>query len=554
MLNQQLLSPGCVVAKYTPQRLPQYKGNPLVEALPPSLSEEQLYQALCIKPDFAAEQRTWTVEERLQMLEGLRTFLVPMARHIELARSLDAMLRAGYVGRAPRTPEHTQRYQAIYDRKQVGTASAERLLESPGQISALLMGISGMGKTTMVKHWFSLMPQVIFHRELNVYQVTHLHVEMPSDGSSIKGLAHGILNQIDKLIPGANYYETYAARGKPGADTLMRSVARVLNMHHVGFLVADEIQNLANSHKSKQTVMTELVSACNELGLPILFIGTNKAEKVFSLDFRQSRRASGRGISEWSQLAPSSNPNEVDEWDDFLTVLWTYQWVRKPVVLDAQFRTLMHHYSQGVLDVAIKLFASAQARAMLDGSEAITPGILEDVYKKELRLLHPMLDAMRNGDLSRLAEFEDISPIGLHEMLTQVASRVRAKASSAHRLRTNNAAFSSSIATALVATGYAEDEALKVAEEVAADTKVKNLAQGTKAGIELLSTPKRVPSKKAKLDETDRVLAEFKSALAERPTDYRNAILQARLMGTSVHEQLQRLGMVAPLESLLELC
>ncbi|WP_367185326.1 hypothetical protein [Rugamonas sp.] len=61
-----------------------------------------------------------------------------------------------------------------------------------------------MGKTTMVKRFLAAYPQVIFHRESNVYQVTYLHVEMPSDGKSVKGLAHGILAELDRLIPNAS--------------------------------------------------------------------------------------------------------------------------------------------------------------------------------------------------------------------------------------------------------------------------------------------------------------------------------------------------------------
>jgi len=78
-----------------------------------------------------------------------------------------------------------------------------------------------VGKTTLVKRWCAHIDEVIYHPDLHVYQVPYLHVEMPSDGSSIKGLAHGILQRLDQLIPGANYYHDYAIKGRPGADTLI---------------------------------------------------------------------------------------------------------------------------------------------------------------------------------------------------------------------------------------------------------------------------------------------------------------------------------------------
>lgn len=550
------ISPGSVVAQYTPQRLPKFKGNPLIEALPPTLTDEQLYEALSRRPEFDTEQRTWSTEERIQMLQELSSFVVPLTRHVELARMLDSMLRGGYVGRAPRTPENARRLQDVYEMKSKGYASAESMLQSPGQTSALLMGLPGMGKTTIVRHLLSLCPQVIYHPDYNLYQVTHLHVEMPSDGSSVKGLAEGILNELDRVVPGANHFQNFALSGRPGADSLIKRVGRALHMHHVGLLIADETQNLANAHKGKQTVMTELVSMCNTLGIPILFLGTNKCQKVFSLDFRQARRTSGRGLSHWDRLKPAAEPGEANEWDDFLQVLWGFQWVRNPVPLDAQFRALMHHYSQGVIDIAIKLFASAQARAMLDGSERITPALLAEMYKQELGLLHPMLDALRDNDTVRLAMYDDIAAVGLDHMLDDVQRRVKAKRSTAHSLLPKNESFATGVATALVASGFGEEEALQAAAEVTQDNKVKNLAEGTTKAIAKLSTPRRVSNRKgnATAPDSKEPGAELAEELAARPKDYRQAIFAARTQGTTIHEQLLRHGMVRPLEELLELC
>lgn len=549
------ISPGSVVVQYTSQRLPKFKGNPLIEALPPTLTDEQLYEALSRRPEFDTEQRAWRTEERIQLLQELSSFVVPLSRHFELARTLDSMLRGGYVGRAPRTPENARRLQDVYEMKSKGYANAESMLQSPSQISALLMGLSGMGKTTMVRHLLSLCPQVIYHPDYNLYQVTHLHVEMPSDGSSVKGLAEGILNEVDRVVPGANHFRNLALSGRPGADSLIKRVGRALHMHHVGLLIADETQNLANAHKGKQTVMTELVSMCNTLGIPILFLGTNKCQKVFSLDFRQTRRTSGRGLSHWDRLKPAAEPGDVDEWDDFLQVLWRFQWVRNPVPLDAQFRTLMHHYTQGVIDIAIKLFASAQARAMLDGSEKITPALLAEIYKQELGLLHPMLDALRDNDAARLAMYDDIAAVGLDHMLDDVQRRAKAKRSTAHSLVPKDENFATGVATALVATGFGEEEALQAAAEVTQDDKVKNLAEATTKAICKLSTPRRISNRKgsASAPDSKEPDAELAQELAARPQDYRKAIFAARAQRTTIHEQLLRHGMVRPLEELLEL-
>ncbi|USX27249.1 TniB family NTP-binding protein [Oxalobacteraceae bacterium OTU3CINTB1] len=509
-----------------------------------------MYEALSVRPEFAAEQRQWEAHERLQMLGTLHTFMVPMARHIELGRSLDSMLRSGYVGRAPRTPEHAKRFRADYPLVGTDTPYLGGVSALGAQVSALLMGNSGMGKTTAVKRFFSNFPQVIYHPEFNLYQVTRLHVEMPSDGSSIKGLAHGILHQLDQLIPGARYFETYAQKGRTGADSLMRSVARVMNMHCVGFLVADEIQNLTNSRKSAQTVMTELVSACNDLGVPLLYIGTNKAAQIFSLDFRQSRRASGHGMTEWARLPEDTEDGTMSEWRGFLSVLWSFQWTRKPVQLDAQLASTMYHCCQGVIDLAIKLFASAQARAILDGTETVTARLVANVYEQEFKLLHPMVDAMRKNDVQELIHFSDIAPVSLQEMMHGFARKAKVKGSAAYTVKSDSANFEARVTTSLVAAGFDEEEARAAAEVTASGSDQISLADGVQAAISLMAPVKRTRAKSS-LKKVAPVQAQ--DDYAERPEDYRRAGVLARQAGTSVLQKMQDLGMLEPLCDLVEL-
>jgi hypothetical protein len=545
--NLPLLDPDCVQATYTVQRIPQFKGNPLIEALPPSMSDEELLDALTLLPEFDVEQRSWATHDRMHMLESLQNFMVPLSKHVELARALDSMVRAGYVGRAPRTPGHAQIFKSIYEKQKAGVSFRQAATTLSPQLSTALIGLSGMGKTTTVKRWCAHLPKVIYHPALHIYQIPCLHVEMPSDGKSVIGLAHGILQKIDELIPGANYYQEFAIRGRPGSDTLMRSVARVMNMHLVGMLVCDEVQNLENSQKGAQVVMTELVSACNDLHVPILFIGTNKAAKLLSLDLRQARRASGHGISPWDRFPAQSAPGELNEWREFIEVLWKNQWVRKPVDLNERFLGVMYHFSQGVIDIAIKLFASCQARAMLDGSECITPEIIADVAYKELKLLHPMLDALRNDNIEALAAFDDIAPIGLANILGGIQRKLQSKGSALYRVKSGDPTYLPRIAASLIATGFGAEESMAAAESTIQPNQSLTVIQGTKAALSLLTTPAKVPRAKSAIG--DEAVQDFSS----RPSDYRRAIHAANENQTEILVELKNLGMAIPLDELLEL-
>ena len=133
-----------VQAHYVDQRLPQFKGNPLIEALPPPLTGQSLVDAMLLMPSFATEQKLWSTSERLMMLETLQNFMVPMSRHMELCGALDAMLRAGYVGRAPRTAGHSEIFQSIYQKQMAGQSFAQTADSRTPQISTSLIGISGM--------------------------------------------------------------------------------------------------------------------------------------------------------------------------------------------------------------------------------------------------------------------------------------------------------------------------------------------------------------------------------------------------------------------------
>ncbi len=546
--NLHLLSPNCAVAQYTSQRIPQFIGNKLIEALPPSMSDDELFEMLSLAPPFAPEQRAWPTHERMYMLKELKNFMVPLSKHFELGRALDTMIRSGYVGRGPRTPGHNEIYKTIHDNERAKRSFAQGAQTHTPQVSTSLIGISGMGKTTLVKRWCAHIDEVIYHPDLHVYQVPYLHIEMPSDGSSIKGLAHGILQKLDQLIPGANYYNDYAIKGRPGADTLMRSVARVMNMHFVGILICDEVQNLANARKGQQTVMTELVSACNDLKVPILFIGTTKALKVLSLDFRQARRSCGHSVTPWERLPAEVAPGEINEWHEFVQVLWKYQWVKNPAELTDELLATVYRFSQGIIDVAITLFASAQARAMLDGSETITPTVIERVFMEELGPLHRAIDALRHNDIEAIAQFDDIGAgVELSALVDSMARKAQSKASPLYRVTSADPTYTERISTGLVAMGYGEEEALAAAESTVKPNQRLTLIEGTKRAINALTVPTKTSKSKGEA-RTEEI-----PSYEGRPRDYRRAINSAKHSGRSVLSHMRALQLVRPLDQLLDL-
>jgi len=468
--------------------------------------------------------------------------MLPLARHIRLARTLDLMMREGYVGRQPRTAEHVKVLEKLYHNQQAGKLFAASTDSTP-QLSTSLIGLSGVGKTTTVKRVLAMTPQVIHHPELHIWQIPYLHIEAPHDGASIKGLMHSILRKVDKLIPDANYYEQYALKGKPSVETLVNHAARILHIHFAGLLVVDETQNLENAPKNKQSLMTLLVSASNELGVPILFIGTNKARRVLGLDFRQARRSVGQGLAYWAGLEKSENSSDASEWSDFLETLWQYQWVQKPAQMNSHIMDLMFFHTQGIPDLAIKLFAAAQWRAMLDGSETITAALLDDVANKEMKLIQPMVQALRDGNLEALQAYDDIAPLNFENLLRDVQLQYEGKRVKGASIRPGHQMFSPALAESLTALGVEAEHAAELADKVEMEDKPVNLLDGVKKAVAHLDTPKVTARKGLK----QKTRPEFP------PDDLRNATWNARETGTTVFEQLHAMRAVCDLSSVLQL-
>lgn len=529
-----------IIAVYSPQRIERFRGNPLIEALPPAPSEDQLIQMLTRLPDFAPEQRDWPTAERLNQVMSLSDFSVPLARHIQLSFTMDSMIRQGYVGRAPRTAAHTQIFQGIYEAQKAGTSfTAATPATRTAALSTSLIGLSGMGKTRTLQRIQGTLPSVIYHPELHVWQIPCLHIETPHDGASVKGLCHSIFRQIDSLIPDANYYELYA-KPRSSVETLLNDVARVLHIHSVGILILDEIQNLENAPKNKQSLMTLLVSASNELGVPIVFTGTNKARRVLSLDFRQTRRSIGQGLSYWDRLS-KGKAGEEDEWDSFIKVLWQYQWLKTPVALNDFLSDLMYHHTQGIIDLTIKLFAACQWRAMLDGSETITAQLIESVSKNELALIQPMTDALRTQNLKALEAYDDIAPIDMEVILHSMQAKLSGKRILGASVRPGDPMFGASLSGVISALGIEAEQADAIASQIETNGTAVNVLDAAKEAIEQMMPPKRVRG-------TGKTVP---PVIPLEPGDLRNASQRAATEGTTVFEQLQRMGAVCDLRQVL---
>lgn len=402
-----------IEAEYTDQVLKEYQGNPLIEALPPIFSFEQAEELLHIYPDYEGKERRFNSHERYHCIQRLFSYFQPWDKHFDVEQRISRVIRQGYISRNPLKPEYASDLQKIYRMIKAGDYNFKNSELSPVTASGFtIIGFSGVGKTKAVERVLSLYPQIVIHakynsQDLNHYQLTWLKLDCPHDGS-VKGLCANFFLEIDRLF-GENTYNKFAAGRNTTTDTMIPRMAQMARRFSLGVLVIDEIQHLSVAKSGGQEKMLNFfVNLVNTIGIPVILIGTSKAMSILQGEFRQARRGSGhQGDLIWE------NMSKDDSWDLLIEGMWEYQWTSKQISLTQDIKDKLYEESQGIVDIAIKLYAMAQMRAIVTGKEIITPGIIEQVAKDNLKLVRPMLLALKSGNMREIEKYGDIKPVDI---------------------------------------------------------------------------------------------------------------------------------------------
>jgi hypothetical protein len=164
----------------------------------------------------------------------------------------------------------------------------------------------------------------------------------------------------------------------------------------------------------------------NTVGIPVVLVGTMKAKNLLQNDFRMARRTLGTGGNIiWERL------KNDESFSLLMDTIWEYQFTKRKTPLTKEFINLLYEESQGIIDIAVKIYAMAQIKAISTGREEITVDIIKEVVDNNLNAVKPMIDAMKSNDIRRIAKYEDISTIDYEEFLsktntdTNLSSRIQ---------------------------------------------------------------------------------------------------------------------------------
>ncbi|MBS4192853.1 AAA family ATPase [Bacillus sp. FJAT-49705] len=420
-MNNAVLKGEMEEAMYKPQPLTEYAHNPFIEALPPIFEEDEVLDRFMVTPRISQQDKQSETNIRYHVLKRVKNFIQPLPIHFEVERRLSTLIRRGYLARNPLDKMFLERIRLLHqlreNEEQAHKYIDKRLNHIRSTADSLsIIGISGIGKTTAIERLLLMYPQVIKHdtyeeQLFNRTQIVWLKIDCPYDGS-LSTLCKSFFKAIDDLL-GTRYLEKFGYLNRI-TSTMLLHMTTLASMYGIGVLVIDEIQHLLHSKNDQEEMLNFFVTLSNTVGIPTVLIGTSKAQQLFKGNFRQARRAASDGAIIWDRMTEDS-----EEWEFFLETLWELQCLKKRSELTEEVKKAFYEECQGITSVAVNLFILAQERALFDennSDEKITVKVLKQTAKKDMKIIQPMLTAIRENDFAAMYKYEDIM-INLDELM-----------------------------------------------------------------------------------------------------------------------------------------
>jgi hypothetical protein len=85
--------------------------------------------------------------------------------------------------------------------------------------------------------------------------------------------------------------------------------------------------------------------------------------------------------------------------------------------LTDDLKNALYHESQGIVDIAVKLYAMVQIRAIALKKETFDQSDFRDAAVECFWSVKPMLDALRTGDIKKIEAYGDITPVNMDDYI-----------------------------------------------------------------------------------------------------------------------------------------
>lgn len=389
--------------KYNNAALPEHKGNPLIEALPPILEDLELILRFKRKQPCNSDEKQLPAHIRKKCVARIAHFLEPSIDYVEVHRAIEDAILQGYTPKNPLKPS-TQQYLHYANYNEIETSPSDGRFKPRGT-AITMVGPSGAGKSYMIERILDFYPQKITHttykkKKLNFEQIVWLKIDCP-ENISITGLLAAVLTEFDRMT-GTNDAEKSHSRGDAIAKARVQ-IEQKFKFYSVGLFVIDEIQNLnINNERLKKIFLQLILVLINRTGVPILFCGNPEVLDILKSTLKNARRAESGGLFFVSSI-------QKEEWNLFVTHLWRYQWTNIDTPLTKQLSDELFKLSNGLPDFAVRTFQEAQKLVIGTDDESISCSVLREGYSKACALSKESLDEMREYGQQDLVEYGQFS-------------------------------------------------------------------------------------------------------------------------------------------------
>lgn len=379
---------------------PEIDGNPLAAHLPLAPDDDDAaFFALANAPAFNVEDRSLPSPVRRLRIKHLNRFFVPVSPvHRRALSSIVTSVHDGYIARNPMTPLG-QRF--LYGNTVASSYKPEITMVS---------GYSGMGKSTLIDRTLNYLSQspVWNHstfegKAFPETQIVWLRRNVP-EACTVRALCETFGEHTDAMLGQKLYTGVFSKLQRGGRNSYLSEIKKIIVSHHVGVLILDEFQNLSLMGLGANKIIALLINLRDELGLPIVIVGTYKALNLLKSDMSISRRLAEGG---YFDIARPLGPDD-ENWQSLCWAAWEYQWVRKPIAFSDDVCSALYEVSQGITAIMLATLATSQIAAIESGVESVDANMIRKVFRERMEPLHQPIRALQSQDVKLMDLFDDL--------------------------------------------------------------------------------------------------------------------------------------------------